>query len=55
MNTNVNSLRSLYITIYYNETKLGTASGFLINEQDKLYLITNRHVVTGKNNQTHEC
>lgn len=55
MNINVNSLRSLYITIYYNETKLGTASGFLINEQDKLYLITNRHVVTGKNNQTHEC
>lgn len=55
MDINVNSLKSLYITIYYNETKLGTASGFIVKEKEKLYLITNRHVVTGRNNQTNEC
>lgn len=55
ININVNSLKSLYITIYYNETKLGTASGFMVKEKDNLYLITNRHVVTGRNNQTNEC
>ena len=54
MDINVNSLKSLYITIYYNETKLGTASGFIVKEKEKLYLITNRHVVTGRNNQTND-
>lgn len=31
MKININSLKSLYITIYFNEIKLGTATGFLIN------------------------
>lgn len=52
---NINSLKSLYITLYFNDIKLGTATGFLINNNERLYLITNRHVVTGRNNQTNEC
>ena len=52
---NVNSIRSLYITTCYNETKLATATGFVVNKNDEYYLITNRHVVTGRNNETGEC
>ena len=42
---NVNSIRSLYITAYYNETELATATGFIVNKNNESYLITNRHVV----------
>ena len=27
----------------------------MVKEKENLYLITNRHVVTGRNNQTNEC
>lgn len=52
---NINSIKSLYITIYYNERKIGSATGFIINNNNDYYLITNRHVVTGRNNETGEC
>lgn len=52
---NVNSIKSLYITTCYNETELATATGFIVNKSNKAYLITNRHVVTGRNNETGEC
>lgn len=52
---NINSLKSLYITILFDETQLATATGFLINSDRDYYLITNRHVVTGRNNETGEC
>lgn len=55
MHININSLKSLYVSIYFDDLKIGTATGFLINDNDNLYLITNRHVVTGRNNQTNKC
>ena len=55
MNVNINSIKSIYISIMLNETELATATGFIVNKNNNLYLITNRHVVTGKDNQTDEC
>ena len=54
MNININSLKSIYISILFNETELATATGFLINQGSEIYLITNRHVVTGRDNQTNK-
>ena len=54
MNKNTN--KSLYIKSCFNDdnTKfegiiLSTATGFLVKENEEIFLITNRHVVTGKN------
>lgn len=52
---NINSIKSLYITICYNEIEIGRATGFAINNNNDYYLIKNRHVVTGRNNETGDC
>lgn len=49
------SLKSLYLESKYNDLVIARATGFIIEHNNKFYLITNRHVVTGKNNQTNEC
>ena len=51
----INSVKSLYLTLYFNDIELASATGFLVNSNKKVYLITNRHVVTGRNNETGEC
>lgn len=52
---NINSIKSLYLEIFFNYTKLATATGFLVQKDDNIYLITNRHVVSGRDNETNEC
>lgn len=52
---NINSIKSLYISIFYNDIELASATGFLVNKSDSFYLITNRHVVTGRNNENGDC
>lgn len=55
---NNNSMKSLYIECCYNNgnerTILSKATGFLVKNKNKVFLITNRHVVTGRNNFTGE-
>lgn len=51
----IKSLKSLYIDIKYNEVTLGSATGFVVEYNSKKYFITNRHVVTGRHNETGEC
>ena len=58
---NINSNKSLYIKICFNygsaifEGKvLSTATGVFVRYKEKVFLITNRHVVRGKNNFTNE-
>lgn len=51
----VNSIKSIYIEMFFNEMKLATATGFLIQNNNDIFLITNRHVVTGRNNETGKC
>lgn len=53
---NKNSNKSLYIKSCFNDdqtklegTILSTATGFLVKNEEEIFLITNRHVVTGKN------
>lgn len=46
------SLRSLLVRTYYNETLLSTATGFIVNSLKGPSLVTNRHVVTGRDNFT---
>lgn len=43
------SLTSILIEPYFNETKLGSATGFIINNNNQHYLVTNWHVITGIN------
>jgi hypothetical protein len=49
------SWMSLYLEMYFNDTPLATATGFTVSHQNKVFLITNRHVVRGRDNITDEC
>ncbi len=48
------SMTSLLIELYFNETKLGVATGFVIERNTILYLATNWHVLAGKDSVTGE-
>lgn len=52
---NVNSIKSIYLEVCFDNQNLATATGFLVKNNNDIYLITNRHVVTGRNNETNEC
>lgn len=54
MMVNENSLRSLFIEPHYNDTPLAWATAFIMSHNRKFFLITNRHNVTGKNQNTDE-
>lgn len=41
------SFQSLKLELYSNNDNIGTATGFIIEKNNKPYLITNLHVVTG--------
>lgn len=43
------SIKSLHIEIYLDANQIASATGFVIKEADSYYLITNWHVVTGRN------
>ncbi|HID4048179.1 TPA: trypsin-like peptidase domain-containing protein [Pluralibacter gergoviae] len=55
INVNKNSLRSLFIEPCFNELPLSEATAFVMERNGKLFLITNRHNVTGRNQDTDEC
>ena len=46
------SIRSLLLDVKFGEQSLGTATGFVVMANDKPFLITNRHVVTGRHQDT---
>lgn len=51
------SFRSLFIQIHANEREIGQATGFIakLPRSSRRYLVTNRHVVTGRHEETKEC
>lgn len=53
----VPSLKSLYVETYFKETLLSSATGFLLarNQESHCTFITNRHVVTGRHQETGAC
>lgn len=57
MNIEIPTTKSLYIEMYFGETKLSSGTATLIskNRSSHLTLITNRHNVTGRHQETGEC
>ena len=45
---------SLHIEIYFNDVHLSNATGFLCKKDDDFYLVTNWHVLSGRNPETNE-
>lgn len=52
---NINSIKSIYLEVLFDDELIATATGFFVQKGDNIFLITNRHVVTGRNNETNEC
>jgi len=42
------SLTSVYIEVFFESVRISNASGFIIKNLSKYFLVTNRHVVTGR-------
>lgn len=57
MNIEVPTAKSLYIEMYFGETLLSSGTAFLAanNRESHCALITNRHNVTGRSQETGEC
>ena len=49
------SIKSIYLTPRFNEQELASATGFIVKRNNEYFLITNRHVVTGRHNITNKC
>lgn len=49
------SYASLFLSISCNGKQIGSATGFLVSTSKGPYLLTNRHVVTGRDNFTGVC
>lgn len=47
--TRIESVQSLYLEVYRDNLRLGSGTGFIIRSKTQNYLITNYHVVTGRN------
>lgn len=54
MGINDNTTKPIFIEIYFNNIKLGTATGFEVQHGYK-YLVTNWHVVSGRHFITKKC
>jgi hypothetical protein len=47
---------SLHLRPVFNDVILGNATGFVVKSPNGFpFLVTNRHVVTGRDNDTDEC
>ena len=49
------SLASYYVEMYFDEKKLATATCFFSQQNGKVYIVTNWHVVSGKDADTLQC
>jgi hypothetical protein len=49
------SLSAVPVEHFFNDTLLGNATAFVWERENKSYLITNWHVVSGRNNETGKC
>ncbi len=48
------SLPSLLVSLFVNKQLLGTATGFIVEKDSKYFLVTNWHVVSGRNSNTNQ-
>ncbi|UJS24611.1 S1 family peptidase [Thiothrix winogradskyi] len=49
------SQSSYFVTARFNEVELSTATAFFVVRNNKRFLITNWHVVSGRNSETGKC
>lgn len=49
------SLIPLYIEMFFDDIKLSSGTGSTVLINDDIYLLTNRHNLTGRNNYTNKC
>lgn len=49
---NQNSIRPIYIEMFYNDIKLASGTAFFVNSSKGPIFITNRHNVTGRHQET---
>ncbi|HHV6060383.1 TPA: trypsin-like serine peptidase [Legionella pneumophila] len=54
INIELLSAASLYIELFFNDTLLAKATSFVAKRNNKYFLLTNRHNVTGRNQNTGE-
>lgn len=54
-NIQIQSVQSLYLEPMFNEQKVSNATGFITSTTSDHFLITNRHVVTGRDQNTDKC
>jgi len=47
------SVKSLYLELFKNEKNIGVATGFAVKKNNSYYLVTNWHVITGRNPYDH--
>jgi hypothetical protein len=48
------SIKSLFLEMRVDGQVLASGSGFLVQNERHVFLVTNRHNVTGRNNETEE-
>ncbi|WP_428910705.1 hypothetical protein [Niallia sp. Krafla_26] len=48
------SLMSLFIRMYYNETSISSGTAFIVTSSSGYFLITNRQNITGRNSETNK-
>src|SRR5687768_4033482 len=46
------SVTSVYLKLYFDETQLATATGIIVYHASKYYLVTNWHVLSGRDPNT---
>ena len=49
------SMASYYVDMFFDDIKLSNATCFFTKRKDKIYLVTNWHVVSGRNADTKKC
>lgn len=49
------SMTSYYVDVFFNDIKLSNATCFFTKIKDAYYLVTNWHIVSGRNADTKEC
>jgi hypothetical protein len=52
MGISQHSVQSLLLTLMWNENPFSTATGFVVVHDDRPYLVTNWHVLSGRNPET---
>jgi len=49
------SVKSLFVQMYFNEIQLGSGTAFIVKKDDDNILITAKHNLTGRHFETNEC